>query len=440
MSAATDAKEHTIDTSDDRALEAYLSLKVPRLVLDLRPDSAFHQAHIANSYHISSVSELKSRYSYLPPRNVPFLVIADQEQLREVVEAFSSTPSARLLFLSASTLSNSSEQQVHSDSNPTQTLSCNIFFDSAQRLGLVRSSASHRERITLPPRSSSNHGHDFPQLLFRPSNAVHRSVLNLETNTHRDGALRVLDLGCGAARDLAWILHGSRTRPSSRTWTGVGVDNWKAVLKRAQQLIEDLYLNSRQPVLSSQASSAAPFCEKLLWAKCSDDGFLEPLTGTGKGKSIQTASDDEQLWGEYLQAGLAPLLPGADNGEESNSVDAKFDLILCIRFHPRALLPRLSHLVRIGGIVLLSHFVTLSEAEREAAIQAHPQATIDYDSPPPEGRIQPGEIESLIGAWNASAVEAGLTWTIESQVLEPIEDGRIIKSVALRKVKAAAAV
>ncbi|SPO23553.1 uncharacterized protein UTRI_02232 [Ustilago trichophora] len=437
--SATDAEEHSIGTCDNSVLKEYLLLKVPRLVLDLRPDSAFHQAHIASSYHISSVLELKSRYSYLPPRNVPFLVIADQDQHQQVVEAFSSTPSARLLFLSDSTLPSSSEQQARKDGNPTQTLSSNAFFDAAQRLGLVRSSASHRQRIASPPPSQSSDGHDIPELLFRPSNAVHRTVLNLEANPHHDGAFRVLDLGCGAARDLAWILHGSRFRPSSRIWTGVGIDNWNAVLKRAQQLTQDLYLSPHQLVESPQAPSTTPLCETLLWSKCSDDGFLEPLTGTGKGKPIRAASDNEQLWGEYLQVGLAPLLPATDSRQEKVSEQAKFDLITCIRFHPRPLLPRLSHLVRIGGIVLLSHFVTLSDAEREVAIKAHPQATIDYDSPAPEGRIQPGEVERLVDTWNASTAEPGLTWIIDSQRLEPIEDGRIIKSVVLRKVAVATA-
>jgi len=192
-----------------------------------------------------------------------------------------------------------------------------------------------------------------------------------------------------------------------------------------------------------QVVPSSPHCEKLVWAKCSDDGFLEPLVGSGKGRSLLTVNssstsvEDTSLWQECSHLGLGPLLPPAAaslaSGLNGDDEEAKFDLILCIRFHPRALLPRLAHLVRKGGVILLSHFATLSDAERERAIKWHPTATVDYDSPPHEGRIQPGEVENLIRLYN-QAVEPGCRWTIADAVLEPIEDGRIIKSVALRKL------
>ncbi|CBQ72254.1 conserved hypothetical protein [Sporisorium reilianum SRZ2] len=399
--------------TDNEAVAVYLALEEPRLVLDLRPASAFHQAHLFASYHISPISELKSRYSYLPPRNVPFLVLADHAQHDEAAEAFSSIPSARLTFLA----------QQDSAAVPTSSgsiVSHQRFFRCAHRSGLLRTSQSHQHRIESQAGASRD---DVPQLLFRPSNAVRRTVTALEADPKANGPLNVLDMGCGAARDLAWILHGSRTRSASSTWTGVGVDNWKAALYRAELLMHDLYLSSD--------SQSIPRCDKLLWAKCSDDGFLEPLAGTGKGKSIQRAADHPELWRTCHQLGLAPLLPAANATNSQEAV--KFDLILCIRFHPRALLSRLSHVVRAGGIVLLSHFVTLSDAQRIAASQAHPEAVIDYDSPPHPGRIQPGEIEDLVQTWNRSEI-AGHRWIIDTDVLEPIEDGRIIRSVALRKV------
>ena len=195
--------------------------------------------------------------------------------------------------------------------------------------------------------------------------------------------------------------------------------------------MDDLCLRSDSQDKTQEASST-PNCEKLLWAKCSDDGHLEPLVGTGKGKSIRKPEDDAKLWGECVKLGLQPLLPDYES-EDGSGDETKFDLILCIRFHPRALLSRLSQLVRVGGVVLLSHFVTLSDAQQERALLSHPDATMDYDSPPHEGRIQPGEVESLIDRWNQS-VEPRFRWIIDSDVLEPIEDGRIIKSVALRKI------
>lgn len=410
-------------------------------MLDVRPDQVFHQAHLARSYHVFPVSELKSRYSYLSPRGVPFLVLADLLQRTEVMEAFSSIPSARLVLLLDSRIDCTYEQEVL---GPTAVVGYGHFFEAARQRGLFRTSRTHRDRIM--GRDRENDHRDIPELLFRPSNAVRRTVLSLEASDSGGKPLRVLDLGCGAARDLAWILHGSRTRTSSAkkfcSWTGVGIDNWKAALSRAQQLMNDLCL---QPASSNeeQVVPSSPHCEKLVWAKCSDDGFLEPLVGSGKGKSLLTVNssstsvEDTSLWQECSHLGLGPLLPPAAaslaSGLNGDDEEAKFDLILCIRFHPRALLPRLPHLVRKGGEILLSHFAALSDAERETAIKGHPTATVDYDSPPHEGRIQPGEVESLVNMYNQT-VEPGCSWTIADAVLEPIEDGRVIKSVALRKL------
>lgn len=411
--------------ADGHVLAVYLSLPEPRLVLDLRVDNVFHQAHLVNSYHIYPISEIKSRYSYLPPRDVPFLVLGNFTHHPEILKAFASTPSAKVVLLSQPTVV-VDEMPIVANSLSVHFTACKDFLAAAHSLGLVRSSHSHEKRIT----QSSD---DVPRLLFRPSNAVRRTVLQLEGELTTKRSLRVLDLGCGAARDLAWILHGSRARSEACTWTGIGVDNWKAALNRAQQLMDDLYLSARG-ASDSQTTISHPQCEKLLWAKCSDDGYLEPLVGSGKGKSIRTSdisTDDalsEPLWRQCEDLGLGPVLPAP-----GSFTGPKFDLILCVRFHPRPLLPRLSRLVRIGGLILLSHFVTVSDEEREASVQAHPTATIDYDSPPHEGRIQPGEIEGLVETYNQS-VEAGCKWILAESTLEPIEDGRIIKSVVLRKM------
>lgn len=430
---APNAAEPSTAVGED-VLEPYLSLEEPRLVLDLRPTSAFHQAHLAHSYHISPVTELKSRYSYLPARTIRFLVLAHNDQYAEVTQAFVSTPSARLVFLSCPK-TDDSERQDRKDG--IQPIDSKNFFSSARRLGLVRTSHSLRDRTKASqPSGSETNGDDVPELLFRPSNAVRRTVLKLEGSIHAPKTSRVLDLGCGAGRDLGWILHGSRTRNSAISWSGVGVDSWKAALHRAQQLMEDLFLNVAQTEDAPAASCAAPICEKLLWANCSSEGFLEPLTGTGKGKSVQSAATEPSLWNDHVKLGLQPLLlPTADAStaiQYMSSEAPKFNLILCIRFYPRALLRRLSSLICAGGVVLISHFVVLSPTERATTSEAHPDATIDYDSPPHEGRIQPGEIDALVDNWNAS-VETGARWTVDSEVLEPIEDGRIVKSVALRK-------
>ncbi len=231
-----------------------------RLVLDLRADEAFHQAHLIGSYHITPISALKSRYSYLPPRTDAFLVVADHSQFQEVLDAFSSTPSAQLVFLSKSSPTQPADSKV-------RVIQTGTFFEALKVY--IASSQCHRQRATIRSKCS-----DAPQLLFRPSRAVERTVVHIEgQHDSSKPSLRVLDLGCGAARDLAWILHGSRIRSIAtiedgslqlRSWTGVGIDNWKAVLNRAQQLMEDLYLHSPQQDLNDAATRPTS-CEKLLW-------------------------------------------------------------------------------------------------------------------------------------------------------------------------------
>lgn len=379
-----------------------------RLILDLRPPSDFHAFHLARSYQIE-VCSLGSRYSYLPTREQPFLVIANVSERLTVLDAMKDYSAAQIVFLCYS-----QDLWRKIDGPVTEA---GIFFEKAKDRGLLRSWSTPQSRLL-----SSD---DVPTLLFQPSNAVKRLVMQIENSHTGTAQRRVLDLGCGAARDLIWILHRYRetqAKPGlARTiWRAVGLDNWKATLTRARKEMRELGLRHSEDAMQ-------PACEALVWANCSDAGPIVPLAGTGKGKAI---ADDTSVAGEVeslrIIRGLGLTMDAADPLPEH----LRYDLIICVRFYPLPTLSRLASLVKMNGYVLISHFVSLEEDDKEAVSQRQPSAIIDYDSPPHERRMRPGQIEELVQTWNASGTEH---WVIHEDTFEPIEDGRIVRSVALRK-------
>lgn len=388
------------------AFAAYLGLPEPRLVLDLRPTPSFAHAHIAHSTHVFPLHKLKDRYSSLPPRTVPFLVLAQVDQADQVLEAFKASEAARVLFLDAG---ESTEQR-------TDALTCQgtEFFRLVDEHHLLR----HCNDDSISTRIDSHD--DWPHLLFRPSPAVQR-LMESSISHNRTEQARILDLGCGAGRDLAWILYQARRRLLNSTWSGVGLDNWKAALSRASILLRDLDL------LHSDKHGS---CEQLVWAKCTDDGFLEPLVGTGKGKAVPfpPASEDEKhAVAMFDQANLSCLSAAS---KETGTGSDTYDLVLSIRFYPRKLMPRLGKIVKPGGRILISHFTVVTADERDRLSQDDGRLVIDYDSPAVEGRLEPGEAEDLVALWSAQ----GQDWTVADHQLEPIEDGRVIRSVVLKRL------
>ncbi|KAN0063029.1 hypothetical protein ACQY0O_004192 [Thecaphora frezii] len=427
-------------TADDAALCAYLSLPTPRLVLDLRPPPLFAAAHIAHSTHIFPLHELRPRYSCLPPRTLPFLVLATLDQRHEARHRLNGCPAALFVFL---------RQHHHAPADPDSTdhteavIRADDFWPQIQALGLLRSCAPSEIRGRVESLD------DWPQLLFRPSNAVRRLVqsdlfdqaqpADRSTATMRS----VLDLGCGAGRDLAWILYGPAHRGtdgsrSANRWHGVGLDNWKAVLTRTELLMQDLKL-----MVGTDGSSG---CQALVWAKCTDQGHLEPLVGSGKGRPAALPAQNDQeaaAWATFDRVGLSPLSsqaahrasgPPSTPGEGGSM--GTFDLVLSIRFYPSTLLARLRPLVRPDGAILVSHFTVVSEDERSELVQrTDGPFVIDYDSPGLEGRLGVRDADELVQRWNREEHEAatGCRWAVEQNFLEPIEDGRIVRSITLRR-------
>eukprot|EP00741_Cyanophora_paradoxa_P008633 tig00001365_g8357.t1 len=123
-----------------------------------------------------------------------------------------------------------------------------------------------------------------------------------------DAAWRVLDVGCGSGRDLAWLC----SREGPPRWRGVGLDQLRPALERAR-------------ALAARAGPPPP----------STTSASSPTAPRGRGR---------------------PALEGRT-----------FDLVLSIRFFHRPALPWVAERVRPGGLLLAVQFSEASEGREGGA-------------------------------------------------------------------------
>ncbi|ORZ40674.1 hypothetical protein BCR44DRAFT_36543 [Catenaria anguillulae PL171] len=146
------------------------------------------------------------------------------------------------------------------------------------------------------------------RLPFDPSPIITESA-SLVLKTQPARPLRICDLGCGAGRDLAFLLH---TYPSSLIAHATAVDNWKGSIDRVTQVASMLGFTARLAAVR---------------AECRAMGKVKYFGGndaTGRGK---------------LQ-------------------DDQFDWVILHRFlPPRSFARTLHSLVAPGGFVLICTFV-----------------------------------------------------------------------------------
>lgn len=376
--------------------------------------------------------------------------------------------------------------------------SASEFWKEASTLGLVRTSniLDIDSRFFDPT--------DAPHLLCRPAPSVVRAVTSFSESfegqgeqadagsmrgeTHLPRTRTALDLGCGAGRDLAWLAAHSRTTVTEQHrnlsgnnsngaastsapihWRATGVDNLHKALGRAQLLFDDFGLSgsseSKNEVKTADGGSYHTHqsgsawrggLDGLLCGSATPEGDLIALPVPVQGTKEAPAPSDVQGAHRHIKAPPSPLkLP-----------HEAYDLVILVRFLPRALLLRtVPRWVKPGGLVVLSHFVQVpvshansTEGRHGMDMQASGEQDFEvYDSPPPAGRIQPGEIDALLASWNAhSATEININdkdvikdatsngtqaqararWEIVEDMVERIEDGRPVQSVIIRRNRA----
>lgn len=340
------------------ALSAQYARPAPHLCLDLRQEVA--HGRLAHAVHVPGLAALKPRFSTLPRRGVAFLVVCDAEELAQVAHAFLPRERWAIVGIVGVAASDAVPDDALPDApHPCTTLSHAAFQGWAEAHGVWSRDAA-------------------PHLLFSPAPVVAR-VLGLWDDAPQHAA--ILDVGCGAGRDVVYLLVAGRRRQAA--WRATLLDRWRAALRRAELLLADHAL----------LQGPGAYAEALLPTAVLNTGALQ-LDG------CTTAWQD------------APL------------PCATYDLILLIRFWPRPLLDALPSRTALGTLVVLSHFV---HAPPKLGLPGACAAS--YATPPPAARIQPGEVDALVSRWNVHQ-----RWEFVDNRVEPIEDGRPVQSVVLRRV------
>jgi SAM-dependent methyltransferase len=211
--------------------------------------------------------------------------------------------------------------------------------------------------------------------------------------------LHALDVGCGSGRDVAWLASrqhvinrcsscvSTKTEDASRatqqqqqqgqlavhvSWHVTGVDEWLGALERAADLAAAMQLSAQQvqlvlgsicPQSGSMQLQRLPAKSRLhqgqhasvLHADSPEAAAAPALTS----RHIQEAAAQPSTQPASLAGGAAALASADIAGSSSivSTVFRQYDLILCVRFLERSLLPQLRCMLKPGGYILYCTFI-----------------------------------------------------------------------------------
>ncbi|OZJ06457.1 hypothetical protein BZG36_00615 [Bifiguratus adelaidae] len=325
---------------------AWINASLPsrHLCLDLRSTTEHASRCITPSTNIPS-TELHLRWSELPPKQTPFAILLSRHET-DALDAIQSRhwQVPWILYAEDDTI-----------------------WTEAARQGRLQEGSSPLDP-TLPPR---------PWLLFQPSAYLSRHIQRIESASTGTW-WKCLDIGCGAGRDLAWLL--ARNHHQSR-WRVTGMDNWTGSIQRTHQIVWGMHLES--------------FVDGIVKARVRVDGTWHHTT---------------------TRQGTTEFFCNADIFSDANEGADRFQLVMMIRFMSRPLLKDLPLLLVPGGYLLISHFL-------------HVEGHV-YETPKEEDRVKPGELAQTYRdyEWN------GIKMVILDDVVEHTEDGRPLNSILCQRI------
>ncbi|KAG0171724.1 hypothetical protein DFQ28_002431 [Apophysomyces sp. BC1034] len=215
-------------------------------------------------------------------------------------------------------------------------------------------------------------------LLFSPCPFLAANIDMIERDFGNSKA-QCLDIGCGSGRDTAWLLS------RNRAWQITALDSLRGAVERTETLAA--HLGSRDRL-------------KVVQAKIMANGAWKDIT----------RGQEEPVGLDPLEQKRQMFSPGVSTAEFFGA--EQFDLVLTIRFLVRSLLPQLPQLLRVGGYLVISHFV-------EDGVHT-------YDQPRKEHRLALGELRELYESMGNMEVLV--------DIIEEIEDGRPVNSVVIRRM------
>jgi SAM-dependent methyltransferase len=189
-----------------------------------------------------------------------------------------------------------------------------------------------------------------------------------------------MDIGCGSGRDAAYL--------ASRGWTIIGIDNRMPFLGKALQLGRTVAPTPSAPLEREAAAAISLACTS------STTPATSAVTSTGAVDGLCCDATRP-----------LPLRPG------------QLDLIVCVRFLVRPLLPLLAHLLAPGGWLCYSHFV---DGVQHSAVGT-PASPAHY--------VMHGELRGKCVPPAGSGIEVDVVVDRE----DLLADGRPVSNVLLRR-------
>lgn len=205
-------------------------------------------------------------------------------------------------------------------------------------------------------------GKEGVEMLFRPSPVLSAWISWIEENMEFNGCYKGRVLDVGCGSGRDMGFLVSR----GFEWHVTGLDNWPKALERAEVMVKSI----------------------------NPDRF---------GVTINAEIDETS----------GTIIPPENNSIQT-LYEQPFQLILVIRFFPREFFKHIHKLVDTGGYLIFSHFTDPPEGQR------------DYQSPPREKRVRPGEVAGILR-------EGYTGWEVMQGAYSISEDGRAMWDVVARK-------
>jgi SAM-dependent methyltransferase len=340
------------------------------LCLDLRSKLEFKSCHLKLSTNIP-LSQLALRQAELPPKRLPFAVI-----------------------------------------EPLNDRGCSSWLaDHGWQIPWVFWEGHFTWKDILANEWTAISKNNKKWLLFQPSPFLEKNIDLIEQNLllSEKKPWRCLDIGCGAGRDIGWLLSRGEGK-----WRASAFDYLPGAMIRTEMIVRNLDVAQYLDILA-QAKLRPDGQWKLIsnaWWPINKDRQHKDMVVTDRDEEISKRSEMAKL--ECQDNQVLPfkefyknLLP------RSNEADKKFDLILNIRFLSRPFLLQVPDLLNLGGYFIISHFVHDNIHEYK-----HPKRSL---------RLGLNEISDLYRSMSSQL-------EIVQDVIEESEDGRPINSVLVRRI------
>ncbi|KAF8930450.1 hypothetical protein BGZ58_008241 [Dissophora ornata] len=366
---------------------------LPFLILDTRPCSAYRARHLSPSTNIPFHRLDRSRFQ-LPSKQTPFAVLeSPQEKGTDVPDAGSDAAIGAFVSWRKPSDILKSRGWKAEWAFEDQPLFWEIFAEELKKGGIhvdPTLEIVEKDKVSSKNRTPYN-------FLFKPNPVlvkilplIEQELATLRSDRLRGSErrdiegrvmLRCLDVGCGAGRDMAYLVARSANGLSvdGVEWSVLGMDQREDVCELARHLARDTFLQDEE---TSTGKDLVARVNTLVGKVDSKTGvfWISPSPTSPNGSDEKHSVKD---WYPLLQPNIRHYDADLDRDHQEllakssvTSTEDGFDLIVMIRFLQRSLFaPLVEHWLRPGGFLVLSTFVSDTDLP-------------EYSKPGPAHRLQ----------------------------------------------------